>query len=663
MRYLQTRYWKEITMKSFSNRKLNSIFSIMFVFFTLFFLSTKSLIAEKITNYEVTVQMNKNGTLTVNEVIDYEFDGAAKHGIYRDIPLRSKKNGVDIYKSYIKMNSIKRNGFSEEYSTKLFDEGIRYRVGSADRFVENGINRYEFNYVIYNAVFEKNGIYQVYFNAIGQFWQVPIEKAVVNVRFGNGKPVLENEISQLDVFTGEYGQSGKDYITNLNNGTVEIKTNKVLEAYNGLSFRLNLKTDNISPTFWDKLQTLYYAYPLIAVGPLVIILLAIYGFITWYIFGRDVGKKAIVPEFNIPKDISAMYAAYINGERGPKEILTIGVLSLLSKSYIEADDEEGNGRNVKYTLSNSKRSKLELAEEEKIVFNALSDTGYIFKRERSLYDASNKILGLFEKEYKKKVYRDNSIFNIAFIIGIIVVFMVSSTASSGTTGVSDSDFGVVSLIMIASFFGILLNMIFSIIKNIYGNNSTFLKVIKWITILFISVIYGVLNFIVIGIIMAMYTVYSKIIGKYTVDGMRKKEYLDGMKMYIKTAEANQIMKFNDVDELVAYFKGILPYAVALGVKNEAVKLMKNTIKLYDFDESTYSYINRGVHFNTYNNFFLSNMVSRGYENAYNKITEERFSTLRENSRNSSGSGFGGGGFSSGGGFSGGGSGGGGGGSW
>ena len=163
--------------------------------------------------------------------------------------------------------------------------------------------------------------------------------------------------------------------------------------------------------------------------------------------------------------------------------------------------------------------------------------------------------------------------------------------------------------------------------------------------------------------MAMYAVYSKIIGRYTVDGMRKKEYLDGMKMYIKTAEANQIMKFNDVDELVAYFKGILPYAVALGVKNEVVKLMKNTIKLYDFDESTYSYINRGVHFNSYNNFFLSDMISRGYNNAYNKIAEERFSTLRESSRNSSGGGFGGGGFSSGGGFSGGGSGGGGGGSW
>lgn len=34
-------------MKSFNKQKLNNIFSIIFVFFTLFFLNTKSLIAEK----------------------------------------------------------------------------------------------------------------------------------------------------------------------------------------------------------------------------------------------------------------------------------------------------------------------------------------------------------------------------------------------------------------------------------------------------------------------------------------------------------------------------------------------------------------------------------------------------------------------------------------
>ena len=109
-------------MKSFSNRKLNSIFSIMFVFFTLFFLSAKSLIAEKITNYDVTVQINKNGTLTVNEVIDYEFDDAAKHGIYRDIPLRSKKNGVDIYKSYIN-RGVHFNSYNNFFLSDMISRG------------------------------------------------------------------------------------------------------------------------------------------------------------------------------------------------------------------------------------------------------------------------------------------------------------------------------------------------------------------------------------------------------------------------------------------------------------------------------------------------------------------------------------------------------------
>ena len=132
-----------------------------------------------------------------------------KHGIYRDIPLRSKKSGTDIYKSHVKMNSVKRNGEPENYTSDTSYEGVSYRVGSADRYVDSGINKYEFNYTIYNAVFEKDGIYQVYFNPIGQFWNVPIESADVSISFENNEPVGENEVQQLEVYTGEYGETGK----------------------------------------------------------------------------------------------------------------------------------------------------------------------------------------------------------------------------------------------------------------------------------------------------------------------------------------------------------------------------------------------------------------------------------------------------------------------
>ena len=629
------------------------------IIFMMFLLNAGSLIAEAIKKYDVSIQINKNGTLTVNEVIDYEFDNDLRHGIYRDIPLRSKKSGTDIYKSHVKMNSVKRNGEPENYTSDTSYEGVSYRVGSEDRYVDSGINKYEFNYTIYNAVFEKDGIYQVYFNPIGQFWNVPIESADVSISFENNQPVGENEVKQLEVYTGEYGETGKNYTIVQESGIIKIKTNEVLEPRNGLSFRLNLKTDKISPTWLDKLEVLYYADPLVIAGPVIILMLAIYGFVTWFLFGRDPAGKAVIPEFNIPKDISPMYAAYIKGVRDPKEMLTIGMLSLLSKDYVTAEDKEGNGKNVKYRLVKDTERNPELSSEEKALLSVLSDDEKnIFKNEQGLYDAAKKILGTLETRYNKKIYIDNNLFKYPFILGIIMVFIIGMGIQNIAGSIIDGMGFIIPIIII--FFSSL-TIVLSILKRAFSQNTLLSMLIRLMVVMCLGIMTQMTGFIITVIIFIMYSIYSKLIGKYTNEGIRHKEYLEGMKMYIKTAEANQIMKFNDVDELVGYFKGILPYAVALGVKNEAIKLMQKTIKLYNFDENTYYDINRRVYYDSYNSRFLSNAISRGYNNAYDKIMEDRFKDLKSAGGGSGG--FGGGGFSSGGGFSGGGSGGGGGGSW
>ena len=643
-------------MKKLEQKRFLTSLSLIFM---MFLLNAGSLIAEAIKKYDVSIQINKNGTLTVNEVIDYEFDNDLRHGIYRDIPLRSKKSGTDIYKSHVKMNSVKRNGEPENYTSDTSYEGVSYRVGSADRYVDSGINKYEFNYTIYNAVFEKDGIYQVYFNPIGQFWNVPIESADVSISFENNEPVGENEVQQLEVYTGEYGETGKNYTIVQESGIIKIKTNEVLEPRNGLSFRLNLKTDKISPTWLDKLEVLYYADPLVIAGPVIILMLAIYGFVTWFLFGRDPSGKAIIPEFNIPQDISPMYAAYIKGVRDPKEMLTIGMLSLLSKDYVTAEDEEGNGKNVKYRLVKDTERNPELSSEEKALLCVLSDDEKnIFKNEQGLYDAAKKILGTLETRYNKKIYIDNNLFKYPFILGIIMVFIIGMGIQNIAGSIIDGMGFIIPIIII--FFSSL-TIVLSILKRAFSQNTLLSMLIRLMVVMCLGIMTQMTGFIITVIIFIMYSIYSKLIGKYTNEGIRHKEYLDGMKMYIKTAEANQIMKFNDVDELVGYFKGILPYAVALGVKNEAIKLMQKTIKLYNFDENTYYDINRRVYYDSYNSRFLSNAISRGYNNAYDKIMEDRFKDLKSAGGGSGG--FGGGGFSSGGGFSGGGSGGGGGGSW
>ena len=628
-------------MKSFNKQKLNNIFSIIFVFFTLFFLNTKSLIAEKITNYDVTVQINKNGTLTVNEVIDYEFDDAAKHGIYRDIPLRSKKNGVDIHKSYIKMNSIKRNGISEEYSTKLFDEGIRYRVGSADRFVENGVNRYEFNYVIYNAVFEKDGIYQVYYNAIGQFWNVPVERASVIIRFSDGQEIKKNEIKKLEVYTGSYGEKGENYDILENDVEIHIAT-KELEPKNGLTFMLNLKTDKISPTLADKLRIVYLSNPATIILPFLLLFLTIYSIVTWNFFGRDPQGKSVIPEFNLPKDISPMFAAYINGERDTVEILNAGIFTLLTKGFIVANRVNGE---IKYNkgFKTVYTQETELAEEERMLLDALSsEKNNIFGGEKRIYNKANSIIEILKDKYNKIIYKNNGSFLVPFYCAapVFMIFIFSQTNFE----IFNPFIILYILITLGSFFH---RIWITVSKKL-------LTGLIIIAILGVSFYQGIEIFVFVTYFVILFITYSKLIGKYTNEGLRKKEYLKGMKMYIKTAEENQIRKFDNVKELIEYFNGILPFAVALGVKNEAIKLMKKTIKLYNFDINE-SYINSHTHMYAYSNHSFTNAFSRSYSSGKSKIMSEKFSSSK--------SGSGGGGFFSGGGFSGGGSGGGGGGSW
>ena len=633
------------------------------VIFMIFFLNVSSLIAETIKKYDVSIQINKNGTLTINETIDYDFgDKLDKHGIIRRIPLRSKKSGIDIYKSHVKMNSVKRNGEPEKYKTKKSSGEIAYKIGSEDKYVGSGVSKYEFNYTMYNALFEKDGIYQVYFNPIGQFWKVPIESGEVNISFENNQPIEENEIQQLKVFTGKYGETGENYTIVQKSGIIKIKTNEVLEPLNGMTFRLNLKTDKINPTWLDKLKVLYYAVPLVAVGSVVILVLFIYGFVTWLLFRPVSLRKAIVPEFNIPKDISPMYAGYIKGVKKPKEILTIGMLSLLSKGYVTAEDKEGNGKNVKYRLVANTEGNPELSIEESTLLNTLSDDeenifkndkshfSYqkdrksIFEDEKNLYKASQNIMNILENKYNSRAYKTNDKFSYPFILGMVLVItvgMINRGTNSRANGLFD-DIAFVAFNFLISC-GIAA-VIYIFIENLFSERKIFPAILKVGIAIFLLIKTGVIG-IIIGIIPAMYIIYSKLMKKYMEKSLRQEEHLDRMKMYIKTAEANQIMKFNDVDELVEYFKGILPYAVALGVKNKAVKLLENTIKLYNFDENIQDEINRRVYYDSYDSKFLLNTISREYD----KVREEMGASE--------------GGFSSDGGFSGGGSGGGGGESW
>ena len=136
-----------------------------------------------------------------------------------------------------------------------------------------------------------------------------------------------------------------------------------------------------------------------------------------------------------------------------------------------------------------------------------------------------------------------------------------------------------------------------------------------VAIMIKSVVY---SSIILMVLLIIFLIYSKLIGKYTNDIIKKKEYIKGMKLYLKTAEDSQIKKFNDVDEMANYFKRILPFAAALGILDDAIKLMQKSISLYGY-EADYSYIVQKSHMSSYDNLSLRAKLYNRYNRGQEKI--------------------------------------------
>ena len=246
---------------------------------------------------------------------------------------------------------------------------------------------------------------------------------------------------------------------------------------------------------------------------IVVILVAIYSVLTWYFFGRDPKRKAVVPEFIEPDYISAMFVAYINGERDSKEIIKIGILSLILKGYISEADETGTG-NKKYVLNKKNRDNLTLRketlfEEENNLLDVLSENE-LFENKLKIIGYKNRIAHFLEKKYKKMIYKNNYPYFIPFILGtaICVAFTLSKLMKKD----------IASSMIITIF-------IFGWLAHVYGMQRGILKFL-YVTIT-VGGLIGVILYadifsgIILLILGIMFLVYEKAIGKYTVSGREK----------------------------------------------------------------------------------------------------------------------------------------------
>lgn len=157
---------------------------------TVWLASFGSVHAERITDFTVLIEVSPDGTLQITERIVYDFETAAKHGIYRAIDNQHAQPASVWYKKRsieLLLESVTRNGAPEPYREESHN-GLFVRIGSPESTV-TGVQEYLIRYTAGGALSVYDDLPELYWNVTGNEWQVPIEKVSVTVQAAS--PLLQ----------------------------------------------------------------------------------------------------------------------------------------------------------------------------------------------------------------------------------------------------------------------------------------------------------------------------------------------------------------------------------------------------------------------------------------------------------------------------------------
>ena len=138
--------------------------------------------SERIVEFDVTLTVSATGELEVREEITYDFGSNERHGLLRDIPVRFHYD--DTYDRVYDLTVLEISSETAPDQFAREDAGggyTRLRIGDPDTTI-TGEHSYLIHYRVEGALngFEDHD--ELYWNATGHEWGVPIDHATVTVR-------------------------------------------------------------------------------------------------------------------------------------------------------------------------------------------------------------------------------------------------------------------------------------------------------------------------------------------------------------------------------------------------------------------------------------------------------------------------------------------------
>ncbi len=227
--------------------KKTSIFIILFLSALLRPLNANA--QERIENFSVGLRIQPGGKISVTEKIEYDFGTAYGHGIYRNIPLIKENTDGDRFKMEIEnisVNDIEGNQYQYRVNR---GKDLNIKIGDSNKKI-TGKNTYIINYTVLGALTYFDTYDQLYWNATGTEWKIPIESAFVQVQIPESIP---NEELEYTCYTGSFGSAEKNCaISHQIENLVTYQTTEMLFPGEGITVVLDFPTGHVTKLYPKK---------------------------------------------------------------------------------------------------------------------------------------------------------------------------------------------------------------------------------------------------------------------------------------------------------------------------------------------------------------------------------------------------------------------------
>ncbi|HUG46437.1 MAG TPA: DUF2207 domain-containing protein, partial [Sphingomicrobium sp.] len=187
---------------------------------------------ERITSFTSDVAVQEDSSLEVTETIEIVAEGKRiRRGIYRDFPTRYRGlNGSQVRVGF-DFQGAERNGRPEPAVVQPLSNGVRIRIGSADRLIDPGKHRYVIRYRTTRQIGRFAEFDELYWNATGNGWDFPIEVAEARIQLPSPAPFTRHA-----AYTGPEGSTDSNArVVSEQPGEIVFRTTWPLGSREGLT--------------------------------------------------------------------------------------------------------------------------------------------------------------------------------------------------------------------------------------------------------------------------------------------------------------------------------------------------------------------------------------------------------------------------------------------